>query len=163
MKDNYLAILQILEKNSEVTKEDIAKMLGIDAKEVLSIIDELEKTKIILGYRAVINKEKAFAESVYAIIEVGITPEPEGGFDRIASLISEIPEVRSVYLVSGTFDLFVLVEGKTLREIANFVSLKLSAIERVHHTGTHFIMRTYKEDGISIASGSESNERVIIS
>lgn len=141
-------ILQILERHATASPEAIARQLKLTEAEVRARIQQLEADKTILGYHAVIHDEKAGRPSVRAVIEVRITPERDGGFDRIASRIAKFDEVRSCRLMSGGYDLLVMVEGADLKTVANFVSQKLSTIQGVLSTATHFLLKTYKEQGV---------------
>ena len=145
-------ILKILENDSRVTPKQIATMTGIPAPEVTKEIKEAEADRTILKYKTVINWEKAGDESVWALIEVKITPQRDVGFDAIAERIYRFPQTRTVYLVSGTYDLLVLITGKTMQEVGNFVSAKLSPIEGVQGTVSHFLLKRYKEDGEILTS-----------
>ncbi len=140
-------ILKILERDSRVTPEQIAEMTGRDAGEVARLIAEAEAEGIIRRYKSVIDWERAGNERVLAFIDVRVLPEPNHGFDDIARRIYRHPEVRSVYLVSGQNDLRVIVEGRTMREVAFFVAERLATIEQVQATTTNFILKRYKEDG----------------
>lgn len=142
-------ILEILEKDARTTPEEIAKMLKLKPQVVRSEIKKMEKDKTILKYKAIINKELIRAEDsgVRALIEVKITPQKNLGFEHIAERIYQFPEVTSCYLMSGTYDLLVVVEGKNLHTVSNFVAEKLSPMENVRGTVTHFILKKYKEDG----------------
>lgn len=139
-------ILRILENDPRLTPEQIAIMVGKPTGEVRKAIQRLEKDRVILKYKAVINWEKV-QEQVAALIEVKISPQRDFGFDAVAQRIYRFPEARSVYLVSGTYDLAVLVVGKTMKEVAQFVSEKLAPLEGVQGTVTHFLLKRYKEDG----------------
>lgn len=141
-------ILELLEKNSRISIERIAVMLGIKVDEVAEAMDKMEKERIILGYNTLINWEKTGKEVVQALIEVKVTPQRGLGFDKIAERIYQYPEVKSVYLMSGGFDLTVLVEGKTMKEVALFVAQKLSPMESVLSCATHFVLKKYKQEGI---------------
>jgi DNA-binding Lrp family transcriptional regulator len=141
-------ILQILETNAVASPETIAQQLKLTGDQVRSRIRQLEEDKVILGYRAIVHDEKAGRTHVRAIIEVKITPERDGGFDRIAARIAKFEEVRSCRLMSGGYDLLVVVEGEDLRTVANFVSQKLATIQGVLSTATHFMLKTYKEQGL---------------
>lgn len=145
-------ILKLLRDNPKLTAEEIAKQLNLPVVEVEKKIKEWEGNGTILGYRAVINEEKLALEVVRALIEVKVTPERGGGFDRIAERIAKYPEVRSCYLMSGDYDLMVVVEGEKLQEVARFVSEKLATIPGVISTSTHFMLKPYKEQGILIKS-----------
>lgn len=142
-------ILEILEKDARTTPEEIAKMLRMTPQAVRKEIKRCEKEGIILKYKAVINKELIRDEyaDVRALIEVRVTPKKDLGFDYLAERIYQFPEVASCYLISGTYDLLVVVEGKNLHTVANFVAEKLAPLENVRGTSTHFILKKYKEDG----------------
>lgn len=140
-------LIRLLQRNALTPRAEIAKLLDLSADEVERKIHELEQDGVILGYQAIINREKWESDIVTAVIEVCITPERGGGFDRIASRIAQFEEVASCYLVSGGYDLMVVVEGRTLREVASFVAEKLSTIEAVQSTATRFRLKTYKENG----------------
>ena len=141
-------LLKLLKKNAQESPRNIAKMLRISEKEVRKRISRYEKQGVIRGYQAIVNEDKLSLNRVSAVIEVKITPEREGGFDRIASRISRFQEVESVFLTSGTYDLLVFVEGQNLREVASFVSARLATIEGVLSTSTHFMLKTYKDHGV---------------
>lgn len=142
-------ILEILEKDARRSPEEIAKMLGMTPKAVKSAISKLEKDGLILKYKTIINKEMIKEEhaSVRALIEVKLTPQKNLGFDHLAERIYQFPEVSSCYLMSGTYDLLVVVEGRDIHTVSSFVAEKLSAMENVRGTVTHFILKKYKEDG----------------
>ena len=152
-------IFEILEKDARVTPEQIATMTGMSEAEVKSIIEEAEKDRIIVGYKTIINREKLEEEQVLALIEVRVQPQREVGFDAIAERIYRFPQVRSAYLVSGGYDLAVLVAGKTMHEVAGFVSEKLAPLEGVQGTVTHFLLKRYKEDG-EVLEGREEDKRL---
>ena len=141
-------ILKLLEKDARTTPEQLAVMLNCSVEDVNNIIDELESNGTILGYKTIIDWEKTDYESVTAMIEVKLTPQRESGFDRVAEKIYNYPEVKSVYLMSGAYDLSVLIEGKTLKEVALFVSQKLATIDAVMSTATHFVLHKYKDKGV---------------
>ena len=142
-------ILEILEKNARATPEEIAKMLNMTPRAVTNAIKKFEKEGVILKYKTLINKELLRDEDsgVRALIEVRVTPEKNLGFDRIAERLYRFPEVTSCYLMSGTYDLLVVVEGKNLQAVSSFVAEKLSPMENIRGTVTHFILKKYKEDG----------------
>ena len=140
-------ILAIMEKNSKVSVADLAVLLGDTEDNVSRAIYEMEQDKIICGYHTLINWNKVNNEKVIAMIEVRVTPQRGQGFDRIAERIYNFSEVNSVYLISGGFDLMVMLEGKTLQEVAMFVSDKLSPLDSVLSTATHFVLKKYKEHG----------------
>lgn len=140
-------ILEILEKDARTTPETIATMTGKKVAEVKRAISEAEKERIILKYKTVVNWEKVKEPQVWALIEVKVQPQRGVGFDAIAERIYRFPQARTVYLVSGTYDLSVVVLGKTMQEVAAFVSEKLATLENVQGTMTHFMLKKYKEDG----------------
>ncbi|GAI24969.1 unnamed protein product, partial [marine sediment metagenome] len=155
-------ILKILENDARTTTRQIATMTGTSSAEVTKAIKQAEEDRVILKYKTVINWDKVENERVWALIEVKVTPEPDAGFDSIAERIYRFPQVHTVYLVSGTYDLFVLTVGKTNHEIANFVSQKLSHIEGVQGTVTQFVLKRYKEDGEIIEGKEEAKRQPII-
>ncbi len=141
------ALIDLLQQNALMPRADMARLLDKDPAELDSAIAKLEAEGVILGYQAIINREKWDTEKVTAIIEVKITPERDGGFDRIASRIAKFEEVQSCYLVSGGYDLLIVIEAASLRNAAAFVAEKLSTIGAVQATATHFRLKTYKENG----------------
>ena len=151
-------ILKILEDDARATTKQIATMTGIPSAEVAKLIKKAEKDRTILRYKTIVNWEKVGDEQVGALIEVRIAPQRDVGFDAIAERIYRFPQARSVYLLSGTYDLLVLVAGKTMHEVADFVSQKLAPIEGVQGTVTHFMLKRYKEDG-EILGGEEGTKR----
>jgi len=157
-------ILEILQKDARTTPEEIAKMLKKKLQDVKKAIAKYEKEGVILKYKAVINKDliKDEDSSVRALIEVNIVPQKDFGFDKIAERIYSFPEVTSCYLISGTYDLLVVIEGKNIHTISNFVAEKLSCLEHVRGTATHFLLKKYKEDGV-ILKHKEENKRIAIS
>ena len=154
-------ILTFIEKNSRVDLADLAVMLGVEEAAVANEIADMEKEGIICGYHTLINWEKTDIEKVSALIEVRVTPQRGQGFDSIAERIYKYPEVRSVYLMSGAYDLMVILEGKTLREVSNFVSDKLSTLDSVLSTATHFILKKYKDHGTAFATKKEDEREMI--
>ncbi len=156
-------ILEILEKDARTTPEEIARMLNRDPEEVRKKIVEYEEKGIILGYKAVINKEALglIRDKVIALIEVKVTPEKDVGFDRVARRIYQFEEVKSCYLVSGDYDLLLIVEGQDIHTVANFVAEKLSPMESVQGTRTHFMLKKYKEDGIVLTTPEEDKRMKI--
>jgi len=155
-------IIDLLKEDARRTPALLATMLGESEAEVAKAIKELEDEHVIVKYATVVNWAKVDSEKVTALIEVQITPERGRGFDAIAERIYLYPEVKSVYLMSGAYDLLVEIEGKTLKEVASFVSNKLSPIDRVLSTKTHFILKKYKQDGI-IFEDHEDDQRLLIS
>ncbi len=141
------ALIDLLQQNALMPRADMARLLDLEVEVVNATIAKLEADGVVLGYQAIINREKWDADKVTAIIEVKITPERDGGFDRIASRIAKFEEVQSCYLVSGGYDLLIVIDAANLRNAAAFVAEKLSTIEAVQATATHFRLKTYKENG----------------
>ncbi len=154
-------ILTFIEKNSRIDIKELAIMLGVDAAVVLQELEAMEEEHVICGYHTLINWEKTGIEKVTAMIEVRVTPQRGMGFDKVAERIYNYPEVESVYLISGGFDFMVILEGKTLREVSQFVSEKLSPLETVLSTRTNFILKKYKDHGTVMAEKSK-DERMKI-
>lgn len=142
------SLLKLLQENAALRPAQLAAMLNMSESEVAAKIKAYEGEQVILGYRAILNEEKLGLEVVRAVIEVKITPERGGGFDRLAERIAKYNEVHSCYLMSGGYDLLVVVEGRNLREVATFVSEKLATIQGVISTATHFMLKPYKEQGV---------------
>jgi len=155
-------ILEILENDARVTTEQIATMTDTSETEVTKLIKQAEEDRAILKYKTIINWDKVGDEKVWALIEVKITPQQDVGFDAIAGRVYQFSQVRTAYLVSGTYDLLVLVTGKTIQEIGNFVSENLAPIEGVQGTVTHFILRRYKEDGELIEGGEAARRQPVV-
>jgi len=155
-------ILKILENDARITTKQISTMTGIPGNEVTKLIKQAEEDRTILKYKTVINWDKVENKRVWALIEVKITPQPDVGFDSMAERIYRFAEARTVYLISGTYDLLILVMGKTIHEIADFVSQKLAPIEGVQGTVTHFTLKRYKEDGEIIEGGEEVKRQPVI-
>ena len=155
-------LLTLLQHDALASRADLAAQLDTSVEDVEKRIAAYETDGVIIGYQTIIDSEKAGDQFVTAVIEVKITPEREGGFDRMAERIGKFREVRSCYLMSGGYDLLVFVEGKTLREVASFVSEKLSPLGGVISTATHFRLKAYKENGVFLAGG-EKVERLAVS
>jgi DNA-binding Lrp family transcriptional regulator len=155
-------LLKLLRDDASLTPAQIAGRLNLAEAEVETKIKELETNGVILGYRTVINEEKLAVDIVRAVIEVKITPEREGGFDRLATRIARFDEVRSCYLMSGGYDLMVVVEGTDLKAVSAFVSEKLATIQGVISTVTHFMLKPYKEQGV-LMGGEFSDEKMVVS
>ena len=143
-----IEILKLLEKDAKLSAEQLATMLDCDVQSVKDEIDAMEKSGVILGYNTVVDWEKTDRETVSAMIDVKLTPQRDRGFDRVAEKIYNYPEVKAVYLMSGSYDLSVLIEGRTMKEVAFFVSQKLAPIEAVISTATHFVLHKYKDTGV---------------
>ena len=154
-------LLSIIEKNSRIGISELAVLLGKEEIEVANEIKKLEEERVICGYHTLIDWEKTSIEKVSAIIEVRVTLQRGQGFDKIAQRIYKYPEVKSVYLISGGFDLMVTLEEKSLKEIAAFVSDKLSTLDNVLSTGTHFVLKRYKEHGTILDEVKEDVREVV--
>ena len=158
-------VLALLEENSNLPLEDIAVELGLNLEEVADIIQKAESDGTIKRYKAVIDWERLdeVGEKTLAFIEVRVTPERDYGFERVANRIKKFDEVHSLYLLSGGYDLHVVVEGDNIKDIATFVSRKLSTMDNVLSTATHFLLKTYKNDGDIMNDDEEGPERIPIS
>lgn len=155
-------ILRLIEKNSRLTFEDIAIMLNLDVEDVAATIKDLEDKKIICGYHTLVNWDKADDDQVSAVIELKVSPQRGAGFDKIAERVYQYPEVDAVYLMSGAYDLLVEMRKAPMKEIANFVASRLSTIEEVQSTSTHFILKRYKDHGTLFVEDDE-DKRIVIS
>ena len=155
------ALLAIIERNSRIDIKELAILLGVEEAAVANELADMEAEGIICGYHTLIDWEKTSKEKVTALIEVRVTPQRGQGFDSVAERIYRYPEVRSVYLISGGFDLMVILEGKTLREVSSFVSDKLSTLDRVLSTSTHFILKKYKDHGTIFVQKTEDEREMI--
>lgn len=155
-------LLQLLRRNALESTANLAKLLNLSEEEVRNRIKEYEQQGIIRAYQAVVNEDQLDLERVRAVIEVRITPERRGGFDRVAERIGRFDEVDSLFLMSGAYDLLVFVQGSSLKEVALFVSQKLATIEGVISTATHFMLKTYKDQGVLMQLHDE-NERLQVS
>src|SRR3954470_1002090 len=155
-------LLKLLRENASLKPTQVAQMLNISEGEVIATIKRYEQEQVILGYRTILNEEKLGLDLVRAVIEVKITPEREGGFNRLAERIAKYSEVSSCYLMSGGYDLLVIIEGATLREVATFVSEKLATIQGVISTATHFMLKPYKVDGV-LMTAERNDERLAVS
>ena len=154
-------LLKLIEKNSKIATTELSKMLGVSEADVLNEMSELEKEHVICGYLTLIDWDKTNTEKVIGLIEVKVTPQRGQGFDRIAERIYNYPEVSSVYLISGAYDLLVTLEEQSLKDIAQFVSDKLSTLDTVLSTATHFILKKYKDHGIIFDSKHEDEREAI--
>ena len=162
MVEKELEILQLIEENARISTETLAKMVDLTVEETAAIIKKLEDRKVILGYSSVIDWTKVMStETVTAMIDVKVTPKRGVGFDDVAERIYRFPEVRALYLMSGAYDLSVVIEGKTMTEVARFVSDKLSTIDSVISTTTHFQLKKYKHDGV-VFSDDEGDNRIVV-
>ena len=154
-------LLELLERDHTLTPSQLSVMLGKPEAEICAAIKKLETDKVIVKYHTVINWDKVCSDTVTAVIAVKITPQREVGFDSIAERIYRFPEVKSLYLMSGSFDLLVTIEGSNLKEIAQFVATRLSTIEGVVSTTTHFMLKKYKETGV-IINDKEEDRRLMV-
>ncbi|PYI82326.1 MAG: AsnC family transcriptional regulator [Verrucomicrobia bacterium] len=154
-------LLSLLRDNAALKPAQLATMVNLTEAEVTQKIKAYEDGQVILGYRTILNEEKLGVDLVRAVIEVKITPEREGGFDRLAERIAKYREVTSCYLMSGTYDLLVIVEGNSLREVATFVSQKLATLQGVLSTATHFMLKPYKDQGV-LMKPERNEERLAV-
>lgn len=154
-------LLAIIEKNSRIDLKELAVILGVEEVDVVNELADMEKEGIICGYHTLINWEKTNLEKVNALIEVRVTPQRGQGFDSIAERIYKYPEVHAVYLISGGYDLLVTMEGKSLKEVSGFVTDKLSTLDSVLSTATHFILKKYKDHGTVLSKKYEDEREMI--
>ena len=155
-------ILAVMEKNSRIDLKELAVLLGEDEIAVANAIADMEKENIICGYHTLINWDNTSEEKVSALIEVRVTPQRGMGFDHIAERIYQYPEVNAVYLMSGAYDFTVILEGKSMRAVAQFVSEKLSTLDSVLSTATHFVLKKYKDHGTVLSKRQNRDERMLI-
>lgn len=155
-------ILNNISKNGKLSTEDLAAMLAATPEEIQAEIEAMEKEGVICGYPALINWDKTDCERVTALIEVKVTPERGRGFDKVAERIYQFEEVESVYLMSGGFDLTVIIDGKSMKEVARFVSTKLAPMESIMSTATYFVLKKYKEHGLPLIERRTGDERQLI-
>lgn len=155
-------ILNTISKNSKLSNEELAVMLGYSAAEIEQEIKKMEAEGIICGYPTLINWDNMDCEKVTALIEVKVTPQRGQGFEKIAERIYKFEEVQTVYLMSGGFDLTVMIVGKNMQEISNFVWNKLAPLESVTSTATYFVLKKYKEHGLALVNGIKEDERMLI-
>lgn len=161
LKEIRKSILNIIEKNSRIELKELAVLSGLSEMEVANEIKDMEKEGIISGYHTLINWENTSEEKVTAMIEVMVTPQRGQGFDKIAERIYNFSEVKSIYLMSGGYDFIILLEEKTMRAVSQFVSEKLSPLEAVRGTATHFVLKKYKDHG-TILNESKTDERMLV-
>lgn len=155
-------ILSYIEKNARIDLHELSVILGEDEVAVMNALEDMEKNHVICGYHTLINWERTGIEKVNALIEVRVTPQRGIGFDRVAQYIYNYPEVNAVYLISGNFDFMVTLEGKTLREVSEFVTEKLSTIESVMSTSTNFILKKYKDHGTIMVDRIEDERMKVV-
>lgn len=155
-------ILRILDKeHGKISRTKIAQMLGTDEAEVAQKIEELERSNVITGYKTIVNWDKTDREVVTALIELRITPQRGEGFDKVAERIYKYPQVQSLYLMSGAYDLAVTIVGKSMKEVALFVAQKLAPMDSIISTATHFVLKKYKEEGIVFEDDEKDTRQVI--
>ena len=155
-------ILNILDKEKgNVSRAKIAQMLGMEEKEVADKIEKMEKENVIVGYKTIVNWDKTDKDVVVALIELRITPQRGEGFDKVAERIYKYPQVKSLYLLSGAYDLAVTIEGKSMKEVALFVAQKLAPMDSIISTATHFVLKKYKEEGIVFEDDEKDTRQVI--
>lgn len=155
-------ILNILDKEKgNVSRAKIAQMLGMEEKEVADKIEKMEKENVIVGYKTIVNWDKTDKDVVVALIELRITPQRGEGFDKVAERIYKYPQVKSLYLMSGAYDLAVTIEGKSMKEVALFVAQKLAPMDSIISTATHFVLKKYKEEGIVFEDDGKDTRQVI--
>ena len=155
-------ILNILDKEKgNVSRAKIAQMLGMEEKEVADKIEKMEKENVIVGYKTIVNWDKTDKDVVVALIELRITPQRGVGFDKVAERIYKYPQVKSLYLMSGAYDLAVTIEGKSMKEVALFVAQKLAPMDSIISTATHFVLKKYKEEGIVFEDDEKDTRQVI--
>ncbi len=156
-------ILEILEKNGRISEDKIALMLNMKEDDVNAAIRKLEQDNVIVGYNTLINWDKSERETVTALIEVKVMPQRGQGFDKVAERIYRYPQVKACYLMSGGFDLTVIIEGKSMKEVALFVAEKLAPLEAVMSTATHFVLKRYKDEGVIFENdGGDDREAVVL-
>ena len=155
-------ILNILDKEKgNVSRAKIAQMLGMEEKEVADKIEKMEKENVIVGYKTIVNWDKTDKDVVVALIELRITPQRGEGFDKVAERIYKYPQVKSLYLMSGAYDLAVTIEGKSMKEVALFVAQKLAPMDSIISTATHFVLKKYKEEGLVFEDDEKDTRQVI--
>ena len=155
-------ILKLIENNAQLSASEIADLLDLSEEEVSAALAEMETDKIICGYNTIINWDKMSDEKVHALIEVKVTPQRVTGFDKIASSICKFDEVDSVYLISGDYDFLVQIKGRSMKEISEFVFNKLSTLDDIQSTSTHFVLKKYKDHGISMEDNPADNRKKVV-
>ena len=164
LSDKELEIVEILEKDARISSEDVSKMIGLSLSETEELIKKLEKDNVLVHYTTLVDWSKIDGhEGVTAMIDVKVTPKRGVGFDEVAERIYRFKEVKSVYLMSGAYDLSVIIEGRSMNEVAKFVSNKLSTLDSVLSTTTHFILKKYKHDGTIIEMLADDDKRIVVS
>lgn len=164
LSDKELEIVEILENDARISSEDVSKMIGLNLSETEELIKKLEKDNVLVHYTTLVDWSKIDGhEGVTAMIDVKVTPKRGVGFDEVAERIYRFKEVKSVYLMSGAYDLSVIIEGRSMNEVAKFVSNKLSTLDSVLSTTTHFILKKYKHDGTIIETLADDDKRIVVS
>ena len=154
-KDIRSKVLSLLEGDARLTKENLAVMLDAPCEKIAEIIHSLEEEGVVLGYKALVDWDKTDREYVTALIELKVTPQRDRGFEKVAERIANYPEVKDMYLMSGAYDYCVIIEGKTMKQVAQFVSEKLATIDSVLSTSTHFVLKKYKNNGVAFGQSEE--------
>lgn len=157
-----LALLSLLEKNARMEIKDLAMALQESEENVLNTMSDLEKRKVICGYHTMINYDHLNKDDVMALIQINATPEREYGYDRVAANIYKFPEVDTMYLLSGAYEFLVIIKGKTMQDVANFVASKLAIIESVTGTSTYFVLKQYKNNGVAFVADEDPNDRLVV-
>jgi DNA-binding Lrp family transcriptional regulator len=162
-RDLTYRVLKALEADARLSPEALARMVGASEDDVTAILHRMHRERVIRRHKTVVDWEKVLGERVVAFIDASVSPEHGAGFDEVAARICRYPEVRSVHLISGSFDLRIVVEGSSLRDVAAFVAERLAPIERVTATNTHFVLKAYKEDGEVLAEEPDEDRRMAVS
>lgn len=157
-----MALLSLLEKNARMEVKDLAMALQMSEENVLMTMNDLEKKKVICGYHTLINYDHLNKDDVMALIQINATPQREYGYDRVAASIYKFPEVDTMYLLSGAYEFLVIIKGKTMQDVANFVASKLAVIDSVTGTSTYFVLKQYKNNGIAFVEDEDPNERLVV-
>ncbi len=163
LSDEDRKLLKLIEEDCRLTHEDLSIETGLTPEYIAQRISHWEKEKIIVDYRPLINWDRAGDEKVSALIEVRVLPQRGYGFDKIAKRIQKFDEIKSLFLMSGGYDLSLLIEGKTMQDVALFVAEKLAPLEHVQSTATHFVLRRYKQDGVALMGEDEILQRLVVS
>lgn len=156
-------LLKLISEDCRLKPEELSIQTGLSTEYITQRIEDWEKEKIIVGYQPMINWDRTGDQKVSALIEVKVLPQRGYGFDKIAKRLQKYPEIKALYLMSGGYDLSVLIEGKTMQDVALFVAEKLASLEHVQSTATHFVLRRYKQDGIELLSEEETLQRLVVS
>lgn len=160
---NDRRLLKLIEQDCRLNPQELSIQTGLTAEYITNRIQEWEEEKVIVQYRPLINWDRTGDESVSALIDVKVLPHRGFGFDKIAKRLQKFPEIKALYLMSGGYDLSLLIEGKTMQEVALFVAEKLAPLEHIQSTTTHFVLRRYKQDGVELTAGEETPQRLMIS